>query len=506
MSTDRSRTTRLTRYFKSILRGEKEIKIATDAQRFLEAVRNESDHATCIERLIASPHAMQALQNGIRFIVTADFINQHTAPFILYLSDPIVKQLCNGQFLQQLLEVIVEPRTLWHGFLEALRAKQLNEDSTYAFAWMLYELLSLPANRRVDVTGDAQVIAENGILTNSQYPKVRLLGHKVKNILLLRSLAFPASTSGYVPGGRHDNDFPDFRRISILPTSDEFLSNEKPFYLRADQIRDIESSKRIGVHLDNQFRLLREDLLYELREDVQIARGRGKGRRSTFLLRKLSLVGISCGDDKRRKPCALLVRCESGFESLIGKSEDDRKKFLKTNNHYLKHQSFGCLLRECDGEIVSFATVDRDVDALSQQPPVVTLTIHGGEALKKTLLHFRMHNDIEFRLVDTPIFAYEPILKCLQEQNDLQLAQELLLHECGAPVSKSSLVPPSITKVLEDCGNRNIQHVLQTAKSINLDLSQLDSLINGLTQSLSLIQGPPGEHKIRCFLIRIFKY
>lgn len=35
---------------------------------------------------------------------------------------------------------------------------------------------------------------------------------------------------------------------------------------------------RIAAHLENQFRLLREDMLSELRDDIQIARGQKKGR------------------------------------------------------------------------------------------------------------------------------------------------------------------------------------------------------------------------------------
>ena len=38
-----------------------------------------------------------------------------------------------------------------------------------------------------------------------------------------------ADLDGYRPGGRRDNDFADFREISILPTTGELHSKEQPY-------------------------------------------------------------------------------------------------------------------------------------------------------------------------------------------------------------------------------------------------------------------------------------
>ena len=40
-----------------------------------------------------------------------------------------------------------------------------------------------------------------------------------------------------------------------------------------------EPEKRVAVHLDNQFRLLREDMLAELRNDLQISLKKKQGKR-----------------------------------------------------------------------------------------------------------------------------------------------------------------------------------------------------------------------------------
>jgi hypothetical protein len=98
-------------------------------------------------------------------------------------------------------------------------------------------------------------------------------------------------------------------RSKILPTPNEFASAERPFYRRADAIPGMTQENRGQVHLDNQFRLLREDLLGELRSDFQIATGQRRGRR----------------------------------------------KFV------------GCLIS--NGQGVAFANVDRDEKLLAQKPP-----------------------------------------------------------------------------------------------------------------------------------------
>jgi hypothetical protein len=55
------------------------------------------------------------------------------------------------------------------------------------------------------------------------------------------------------------------------------------------------------------------------------------------------------------------------------------------------------------------------------------LRISGEEALKKSLLYLKLYSDVDFLVVDTPIFAYEPILKCLQESVEMPLTEELFL-------------------------------------------------------------------------------
>ena len=65
--------------------------------------------------------------------------------------------------------------------------------------------------------------------------------------------------------------------------------------------------------MDNQFRLLREEMLGELRNDLQIARGNKPGKRRSHRLRNLVFHQIDCGDDQKRKPPSVALRCYEGI-------------------------------------------------------------------------------------------------------------------------------------------------------------------------------------------------
>lgn len=492
MSAIRTRSDRQKKYLQDVIAGKQSVQNVNDFKRFVEAILAQNDHSVAVERLMASPGALTALQKGLRFSTTADFINQYTAKLLQYLSDPGIKILCNGQFLERLLVIVLEPRTLWNAWMEAFACRTLNDDAIYALAWMMTELLSLPSSCGVDVIADAQTMVSDGSLFRSPSFELRGLGHKLNHFLQMKCSGNTIDPSAFTAGGRHDNDFLDFRKIAILPTSDEFSCTERPFFRRADDIVELQGHQRVTAFLDNQFRLLREDMLSELREDVRIGNGRKKGRKSTFRLSNLSVARLSYGRDNemRLHTCCLGVSCKSGLENIGQLSKEKRISYVKENRNFVKHQAFGCLTR--GAEIVAFATIERDEDALVAEPPIIMLRIAGDEAFKKTLLYLKLYGDVHFVLVETPMFAYEPILKCLQETVDIPLTEELFLHQKGQSVRESYIVPLNVTNAIKEHGNGDIQSILGTSKPVRLDPSQLESLLAGLTQRVSLIQGPPG--------------
>ncbi|KAK4163750.1 putative AAA family ATPase [Cladorrhinum sp. PSN259] len=505
--TDSVRAARLRNIFRDTVNGKRPV-TAQSAPLFLEALRNQENPSVCVETLIASPSGLDAVGAAVRSKLDPVFIATHTLPFLRYLSDPAIKALVDGQLLKQILLAISRPSTVWNTLVNLYKKHEIADEDIFPFAWLALELLLLPPSANVDVMDDVKALLEgNGLLKSSDHA-AREMGYKIEKVVHIRSTV-EQETSGAGPGGRHDNDFADFREISIYPTTDEFLSAQQPFYRTAVEVRETELEKRAGVHLDNQFRLLREDMLAELREDLQVAMGRKKGNRRSMILSNLVLSGIETSDTMpgprervRYKPCTLLVRCFDSCLKFLEKMEKEpRKKWLKNEPSFLKHQAFGVLCR--DKEIFGFAFVDRDVDKLAQSPPVVSLQFTDNHGFRNALLALSLpkRESVQFILVGTPVFAYEPVLLSLQNAADLPLLERLV----NPTMSDSDFKIPShlmlkikkFKQLQEDASPGGPVEVSNatTGKPISLDASQLDAVIGALTSPVSVIQGPPGTGK-----------
>ncbi|CCC05205.1 unnamed protein product [Sordaria macrospora k-hell] len=500
------RQTRLKAVFKAIVFGERQVNNSHDAQLFLEAVRSQELPSACVEMIVSHPPGLDAVRNSVRSNLSETFIVSHTLPFLEYLSDPGIKSLADGELLAQLLVVIANPPTLWKALVNLFNGHQLPPDRVHPFAWLALELLSLPQKAEVDVLEEVQAIIQDKSLLKSEDHAARELGYRIEKVLQLRSSSKP-SMQPNGPGGRHDNDSDTFRKIAIYPTTDEFLSTQQPFYRTAFEVTESPVEKRPAIHLDNQFRLLREDMLAELREDLQVAMDVKKAKQSLLTIGKLQPVALSLteinlsGKGPRYKPCTLLLRCYHGLGFLNKMTPEKLNKYLKDNPRFLKHQSFGALTR--GKEVIAFAFIDRDRnnELLRQTPPAVCLQFTDPSSFKRALLALKLPNAqdvVQFKLVDTPVFAYEPVLAGLQAIAELPL-QDLLINPSGtssAFVGLPQLQP--LVSALQSARSKMVTEKAEAVcigKSITVDLAQLDSILHALTKPITLIQGPPGTGK-----------
>lgn len=481
----------------SYMKGERTPKSAAQGKLFLDAINAQEDRVGCVERLIASKNALEALKLTLRFDVTPSFFNSTLKEFLDFLRTPSVGQICGGQLLKQLLTIIVRPETLWKALVSAHLDKKLTSAGELSFAWLLLELVSWVEHPPIDVDSTARDLTERRAFLDSDDGDLRTLGYRIEHIL--KSKFSEERQTDFGPGGRHDNDHTDFRKVAIFPTNDELMSKELAFYRFADAVTQLPFAERPGVHLDNQFRLLREDFLAELREDVNISQGRGKIRRQRLRLRGLSLVGGHFGTGKSKNPFALILSVKSGLEDFAQMNQQQRTAYLKANPKFLKHQSFGCVLNQ--NHVVAFATLLRVEDLLAQardQQVFIVLRTPDSSSLKNLLSTLKASNSAEFLIVDTSVFAYEPVLRCLQSTVELPLWEELFAItnvEIEAAVRPSEVAPRELISDIEDMGEPDIQASFGLRRQVNLDDSQLASLLSGLRQSVSLIQGPPGTGK-----------
>ncbi|KAK8428842.1 putative AAA family ATPase [Phyllosticta citricarpa] len=492
-----TRSSRLTGFFYAVLRGQRVISSAREGQLFIDAICEKTDRKDCVERLVANQSASDALRAGLRFDISINFINGHLERLLSYLRDRLLKQLCSGEILRRLLLLIVDPPTLWNAFVAAEKEGQLTPASEHAFAWLLLELLSWTPAPPVEILPVVEDILSRETLAKSSTHEVRVLGYRIKQVVNARrrDVSVPECTYGG-PGGRHDNDFVNFREIAIYPTNDELESKDKPYYRRADAIDDAPGDQRVAMLLDNQFRLLREDMLAELRDDLKISQDK-KGRHRNTRLRGIKLAGLYAGSSKWRTPFCLTVTCDAGLEKLAELKGLQRKSFLREEKRFLKHNSFGCLME--NGRVVAFATVERVEEKLLMEPPQVTLRIPDPRALEAVLSKLKQNkSEVDFVVVDTAMFAYEPVLECLRRQVELPLAQEILGLEGDdgrGRVIDSSICPLDTADSIEQSKGMDLQYTLDLPSQVDLDPSQLESLLSGLRQTVSLIQGPPGTGK-----------
>lgn len=495
MSIDRIRASKLSKLLEAFVSGQRPLIPRTSAL-FFEAIVAQPDAATCIS-IISSQRGLGCIQRAMRFDLAPSFFNGPAKDLLKYISIPDLARISGGIFLTKMIAAIVEPPIFWSAFTKAFEDGQLSEDAQLGFAWLLLQLISLPGESALPHRELAKNPAISARLLSSSNDAVYDLAIQIQNFLdTLRLGVSGVATDidpSLGPGGRHDNDFADFRDIAILPTADE-LSCKRPSFLRPSAELDDPNmaDTRVATHIDNQFRLLREDMLYEMREELDIALGKKKGKFRGLIIEGLTLVGLHHQTSSGDRDCnwGIVLQCRTDLYWFKKVKLADRVTYLKDNKRIFRHQSMTCLI--VGGEIVAFATVNRDEVLLAKDPPMIVLQLEGVRSTTKALLKFKMFKEIKLLQIDTAVFAYEPVLTALKEKHGLPLTAEMLFWTDNAELKPPPDVPTHLVDALRANPLQDLQHCLQTPIHIKLDRAQAASLLSGLMQQLSLIQGPPG--------------
>lgn len=482
------RSIRLRLLFTGVIKGEKTID-SKNAKLFLDAVCDQDNKTLCIQKLQASDHGRAAFQSALSSSTEISFLQETITAVFRYLEAPELKTLCGGAVLQQLLLSFVEAALAWDAFVAAFKSSQLTGDGEVAFSWLLLELLSLPKEK---AKAFLPLVQDEGIkkrLLKSTKQEVRLRAQRIAHIV--ENLVAGHSPQSNGPGGRHDNDFTEINKIAILPTADE-LSTNSPYLPRAHETSKLaERPDGATFHLDGQFRLLREDMVRDMREEIRMALNLQKGQRKAFSIDHLSMAGVHCDG---RSPWALKLLCMNDLPQLPKKSDTTRRKFLKDNPKYLKHESLACII--ADDEVVTLGTLIREEDFLVKKPPVLCLQIPGADA-ERALHCMKSAKAVRLVQLSTAVFSYAPILKQLKEIKELPFEDEILRWN-----TESTPKPPDYhlsSELMTLVGDllRNptldLQDALQLPRATSLDRSQGACFVTGIVSRLSTIHGPPGK-------------
>ncbi|KAF5631693.1 NFX1-type zinc finger-containing protein [Fusarium sp. NRRL 52700] len=498
-----SRAAKLIRTFWAVIKGEQQITNAHSAKLFAQACEiysSKNSPVKFVEVLISNPAGIAALERVVRVDLTSSFINTTALPFLLSLSDEGVASLSNGGFLRQMLTAILEPPTFWTAAVGAYHNDKLDNVGLEAFAWLCLQIVSDQTSFDYHKAAVKEFMESKSLL-RSDSPEVRKIAYRIDKIIKIFAQPEIVS-SGVTPGGRHDNDHANFRDISIYPTSDELLSTDPPYLQRLGEVFDTPMDTRSQAYRDWLFRLLREDMLSELREDLQVAMSQKKSKRRPVALGQLRLVGINTDHDIDTKyipPYALFVACQQGIAFPHKLPKGGKKAFLDESKNFMKHDSFGALC--CNGAIIAFGSLVRDVANLLKTPPIVGIKFSDGSGLKKAIeaLQGPFRDNVKFFVVDTATFAYEPILKRLKTIAEFPLEAQLIDVEQPAqdgPRSTSLDALPHQLRAALDSGRKvKMPPGLKLKKDIYLQGAQLRSFIHGISSNLALIQGPPGTGK-----------
>ncbi|KAF8321990.1 uncharacterized protein EI90DRAFT_3292574 [Cantharellus anzutake] len=473
------RLARLSKVYDDVCSGKALVK-EENARLFLEAIYSQSDVT-----------GLNALQTALFSEATPDFFNDPVSKLCLFLSSPALSNIHGGSYLGRVIGRLLHPTVFWNAILNTLKQGALNADGEAAVGWILVQVLTVPSPELGDracyhAAAEDTVVIDR--LLKSKSPEARRYGYSIKHLR-----ATPDADDDEA-GGRHDNDHADFRKIAILPTHDELESVQPPFLRQATYLNnDRDNEIHPQIHFDNQFGLLREDMLGEIREETQIALGKKKGwRRSVAVPVTFDGLFIPNGGERGKIGIKLLCETDLGQFKKVGDDPKKRKTYLRENRNFAKHLSLTCLIVE--DRILSFPTLYREEDQLAKYPPVLVVGLDDKEVAARTFFALKTSKNAKLAFIDCAVFAYEPILVSLQRllPSQLVLEEEILQWYPGRPLREPtsfSHVSNLIHRLRLDPGC--LKSALSLDKPVTLDASQSASFIASLSQRLSLIQGPP---------------
>lgn len=351
-------------------------------------------------------------------------------------------------------------------------------------------------------------------------------------------------------GPRHNNDHTEIADIKILPTAEEIDSPRTEYLPTKDPSRwHLPGIKGL---LDQQFRLLREDTVGQLRDCVRLVMESLKPTVSRDLtdpdheiglcIHKYSKVTLSDVQFHKRAHLRVMAQFEQP-KHLSRMSVKDRKQWWDRCKQ-LQLDALVCLV-DSEGHCLFFSIGDRKgfslaeernttgsggVDRLSQgqddetkvpnlwhSPQRGTITLRlidmGNQDFKQILGRDLKASNVEQVIVEFPgvlLPSFQPTLEALQRMSrhvEVPFSEMLLANDAPGPVLPSwpayATQPHfafDVSPIL--AGGEPLYLKRDRAFDFNglkerssLDDAQCKALVGALSRNLALVQGPPGTGK-----------
>jgi AAA+ superfamily predicted ATPase len=485
----------LRRFFDSVVKSGEPFKDqAGDPRKFIEAAMSFDDSHDMLYLLLStSYYGEKQLKRAIRGDTSPSFLNDAVGPFLKLLCS---EEMFLGTAREPIGQLFVDVYETV-GFLNNLRRlieepDKIRDPTPFAEFIINVAIHKKEAREDDDVRGIADALAERELPIAQ---RLRVLLDDGPSAL------GDSSTEGRLdlPGDRHDNDYKCFRDVRILPTMKEVLCERQPYLPQPLSMSDARAAASVGdtnsvssgvaTLLDRQFRLLREDFIAPLREELQQLTKAQAGRRrpSRFTFRGVKFIRAdSGGEDNKLKPCVIAsFELPQDHGARRCRSKKERIAFWNDHRSILADEAL-CVL--CIGDKpVCFATIVRRIpERLAEDEPEIGLTFGAcrnvsEEDLSKMLSYCgRDKSEIKAALVQvsTGLFQYTPVLRCLQRMDTIPLVEELVMNQ---PSRETNYLP------LEDA-YRELDH-------FHYDEHQYEAMRLALRNRVSITQGPPGTGK-----------
>ena len=310
------------------------------------------------------------------------------------------------------------------------------------------------------------------------------------------------------PGGRHDNDFMNYRDIQIVPTPEELKYKERSYLPLAsgDNTYAQNPTQRL---LDRNFRLLREDAVNAMRECIH------EGKRVWYNAR---IIGVDLTNRSRDGSISFLLQVDHHSSSrgvdwsvARGLMRGSVLAFMNKENNIVRSgirrsEEKGQWMNAPGGPIfgVFFESIDDFHDVLKEMTHNRPLLDGYNKAFKTgdvAKMKLFLDDMAVYQLIEVSnsFFAYRPILKALQNMETIPLSDELV-HQRSYTDALLTYMPQNVRF---PGGDHFHGYVWKTSKdsldelveNTTLDRFQASAVMHALKSRVSLIQGPPGTGK-----------